>query len=172
MSCLLTFPLPAHQCSRAKLLITQPYRNWKDVRKDLNHHAVLQYRLKGSMEKLNNFISRCKTSNVRIVQPISRSSTRLVDRNRRYLSAIVPAIEYCGCQGIILRGHFDDGPLIINEGSNVNCGNFKELIKLMSEFHSELKKHMLSCKGNVTYLSKRYVALHQRVYSAGNSQGN
>lgn len=51
----------------------------------------------------------------------------------------MPAIEYCGCQGIALRGRCDDEQLINDEGSNVNCGNFKELIKLMSQFDSELK---------------------------------
>ena len=153
MSCLRIFPVPAHPCSRAKSLITQPYRNWKDAREDLNHHAELQYH-KGSMEKLNSFISCCKISDARIERPISKSSTRLVGRNRKYLSATIPAIAYYGCQGIALRGHCDDGSLINDEESNVNCGNFKELIKVMSGFDSELKEHMLSCKGNITYLSK------------------
>ena len=37
------FPMAAHQGSKAKLLISQPYQNWKDARSDLSHHAVRQY---------------------------------------------------------------------------------------------------------------------------------
>ena len=43
------FPMAAHQGSRAKLFISQPYQNWKDARSNLSHHAVLQYH-KDSME--------------------------------------------------------------------------------------------------------------------------
>ena len=49
------FPMAAHQGFKAKLLISQPYRNWKDARSDLSHHVVLQYH-KDSMEALNSFV--------------------------------------------------------------------------------------------------------------------
>ena len=45
------FPMAAHKVSKAKLLIPQPYQNWKDPRSDLSHHAVLQYH-KDSKEAL------------------------------------------------------------------------------------------------------------------------
>ena len=45
------------------MLISQPYRNWKDARSHLSHHAVLQYH-KDSMEALNSFVS-CFVSSLR-----------------------------------------------------------------------------------------------------------
>ena len=42
LACVL-FPKSAHQGSRAKILITQPCRNWKDTREDLKNHTVLEY---------------------------------------------------------------------------------------------------------------------------------
>ena len=53
------FPMPAHQGAKAKSLITQLYRNWKDAREDLSKYAVLHYH-KDSMEKLESLISGCK----------------------------------------------------------------------------------------------------------------
>ena len=154
----LTSPIYSHhQCqdigSRAKPLITQPYGNWKDAREDLNNHAVLQYH-KDSMEKLNGFITSCENPNALIEDSIRNSSTRVIYRNRKYLSAIISAIEYCGYQGIPLRRHEDNGPLFNGKGSNVNRGNFNDLIKNMPEFDSELKGSILSFKRNTTYLSK------------------
>ena len=49
------FPMAAHQGSKTKLLILQPYQNWKNVLSDLNNHAMLQY-CKDSMEALNSFV--------------------------------------------------------------------------------------------------------------------
>ena len=49
------FPMAAHQGSKAKLLFLQPYRNWKDARFDLSHHAVLQCH-KDSMETLKSIV--------------------------------------------------------------------------------------------------------------------
>ena len=59
------FPMATHQGSKAKLLISQPYRNWKDARSDLSHHAVLQYH-KDSMEALNSFVSCFQNPNRRV----------------------------------------------------------------------------------------------------------
>ena len=57
------FPMTEHQGSKAKLLISQPYRNRKNARFDLSH-AVLQYH-KDSMEALNSFVSCFQNPNRR-----------------------------------------------------------------------------------------------------------
>ena len=61
-------------------------------------------------------------------------------------------MEYCGRQGIALRGHRDDGPLFEEDSSNRD--NLKELFMLMSQFEKSLKDNIESCARNVTYLSK------------------
>ena len=89
------FPMAAHQGSKAKLLISQPYRNWKDARSDLSHHAVLQYH-KDSMEALNSFVSCFQNPNRRVDHSLTNASTELMKKNRAYISSIIRAIEYCG----------------------------------------------------------------------------
>ena len=121
------FPMSAHQGAKAKSLITQLYRNWKDAREDLSKYAVLHYH-KGSMEKLESLNSCCENPNVRIDQSVTKASTEVVNRDRKYLSSILRATEYCGRQGTALRGHRDDGPLFNDEGLTVNRGNFNELV--------------------------------------------
>ena len=83
---------------------------------------------------------------------ITQTSAAVVSRNRQYIASILRAIEYCGRQGIALRGHRDDGPLFDEASSN--RGNFKELIMFMSEFGKTLKGRIESCARNATYLSK------------------
>ena len=78
----------------------------------------------------------------------------MIYRTRKCLSAVIHGIECCGRQGIPLRRHEDNGLLFNYDGSNVNHGNFKELIKNMPEFDSECKDYILLCKRNATDLSK------------------
>ena len=87
-----------------------------------------------------------------VYNTLSKSITRVIDRNRKYLSAVIRAIEYYGRQGIALRRQEDNGPLFNNKGSHVNRGNFKELIKNIPEFDNKLKGYILSCKRNASYL--------------------
>ena len=74
----------------------------------------------------------------------------MIYRTRKCLSAVTHGIECCGRQGIPLRRHEDNGLLFNYDGSNVNHGNFKELIKNMPE----CKDYILLCKRNATDLSK------------------
>ena len=64
---------------------------------------------KDSMEKLDSFVSCFENPSARIDQSITNASIGVVSGNRKYLSAVIRAIEYCGRQGIALRGHRDDG---------------------------------------------------------------
>ena len=106
------------------------------------------------MEILECFVSCWENPNARIDLSITKASTEVVNRNRKCLSSILYAIQYCGCQGLALSGHRDDGSLFNDEGLIVNRGNFNELIIFMSELDSDLKEYMLSSKRNTTYLSK------------------
>ena len=56
------FAMAENQGYKAKLLILQPYRNWKDSRSDLSHHAVLQFpqRFDGSIKQLWSLFSKPK----------------------------------------------------------------------------------------------------------------
>ena len=92
---------------------------------------------------MNSFLSCFKNLTTRIDQSITQTSAAVVSRNRQYIASILRAIEYCGRQGIALRGHRDDESLFDEASSN--RGNFKELIMLMSEFDKTLKDRIESC---------------------------
>ena len=111
MFCLVCVLLPAsaHQGSRANILITQPYRNWKDTREDLKNHSVREYH-KDTMEKMNSLLSCVKNPTARTDQSITQTAA-VVSRNRQYIASILGAIEHCSRQRIALRGHREDGPL-------------------------------------------------------------
>ena len=53
LSCTL-FPVKG-QCHRAKLLITQPYQNWKDAHADFQKHSTVEYH-KNSDSMLHAFL--------------------------------------------------------------------------------------------------------------------
>ena len=85
-------------------------------------------------DRLRTFHNATKCS----YRAISKSSPRVMEQNRKYLSATISAKEYCGRQGTALRRHWDNGPQFDDKGSNENRGNFKWLMKLKSEFNSKL----------------------------------
>ena len=64
--------------SRAKPLVIQPYRNWKDAKEDLNSHQWTHLLL---------WKPKCRIEN-----SISTSSTRVIYQSRKYLSAVMRAI--------------------------------------------------------------------------------
>ena len=90
LACVL-FPTSAHQGSRAEILITLPYRNWKDIIEDLKNHSVLEYH-KDSMEKMNSFLSCFKNPTTCIDQLIMQTAA-VVSQNRQYIASILHAIK-------------------------------------------------------------------------------
>ena len=78
---------------------------------------------------MNSLVSCFKNPTTHIDQSVTQTSAAVISRNRKYIASILLAVEYCGRQGIALRGHRDDGPLFDDASSN--RGNFKELIMLM-----------------------------------------
>ena len=80
------------------------------------------------MARMKAFLGSMKDS--KIDHRLSRNVSVTIDQNRSFLKSILRAIEYCGRQGIALRGHRDDGA--INDDTD-NQGNFKELLHLMRE---------------------------------------
>ena len=85
------FPMPAHQGSRAKQLISQPYKNWKDASTDLQSHTGKEYH-HDSMEKMKSFVKIMERPVTRIDQCISTETSAKVERNRIFLSSVIRAV--------------------------------------------------------------------------------
>jgi hypothetical protein len=149
--CCVLFPVTPSHGQRAKALINQPYRNWKDAKSDLKTHSTLAYH-QDSKALMDGFLWTAKMPQNIIENRLSVEREQLVARNRAVLSSIVKTIELCGRQGFALRGHRDDGK---KYSSSVNFGIFRALLDFrIDSGDTALKKHMESCDRNATYVSK------------------
>jgi len=134
---------------RAKALISQPYCNWKDAKSDLAKHATLHY-YQNSKALMDGFQWTMKEPENIIENRLSVEIEKRVLKNRAFLKSILKCTEFCGHQGIALRGHRDD-----STSEAMNTGNFRALIDLrMDAGDSELREHMDTCARNATYVSK------------------
>ncbi len=84
----------------------------------------------------------------RIDHSLSSECAQQVERNRTVLKSTISCFEFCGRQGIALRGHRDDAT-VATEHSN------KALIQLRIDAgDSALESHLSSCSKRATYMSK------------------
>ena len=149
LACVL-FPMPAHHGQKANLLISAPYRNWKDAASDMKNHSVLEYH-KDSMAKLRSFVETSENPERRIDMQTEKASRQKVHTNRKILTSIIRCVEFCGRQGLALRAHRDDG---MPDDESKQLGNFKALLALTSKTDQILSDHFKSCALNATYISK------------------
>ena len=104
------------------------------------------------MARFESFITTMKNIETRIENRVNKNSEDTIKQNRKFLSSVIRAIEYCGRQGIGLRGFRDEGSIFDNDDSIQ--GNFRELLKLMAEIDSNLDIHLRTCARNATDISK------------------
>jgi hypothetical protein len=141
------FPSEPHRGRCARLLITEPYSNWKDAKADLSKHSGLDYHL-DSAAKLKGFIQTMENQKSRIDISLSSSRQEQIAKNRLFLLSIIKCLEFCGKQGIALRGHRDDAT-----SSALNQGNFKALLQLRIDAgDTALACHLETCNKNATYI--------------------
>ena len=146
LACVL-FPDSSHR--RPKKLISEPYCNWKDAVHDLAKHSTSDYHC-NSMTRLDSFSKTYSNSSTRIDVLVADGALLQVKTNREILRSIIKCLEFCGRQGIGLRGHRDD-----NTCSASNKGNFKACIDLRIDAGDKiLEEHFKYGKRNATYDSK------------------
>ena len=90
-----------------KTLITQVYSNWKDATTELKRHAVCSYH-KASAELIRNFVVIMDNKAPRVDLMLDKRAKEHLERHREVLRSILGCLEFCGRQGIALRGHWDD----------------------------------------------------------------
>lgn len=154
LSCVLFPTVPRHG-TRARLLITEPFRDWKAAISYVANHSTLDYH-RQSMAMMTALQETMKNPKKRIDLSISDKARQTVETNRKILSSIIKCLEYCGRQGIALRGHRDNfaGATTTTDVQNGNPGNFLSLIKFrVDSGDNVLKMHLDMCQKNATYLS-------------------
>ena len=95
-----------------------------------------------------------KKPEVAIDQRLNSQRTRLAERNRLKLVSIAETVLFCGCQGLALRGHRDDGPSA-RDDVHTNHGNFLALLHFRVQAGDDiLKDHLETAARNAIYTSK------------------
>ncbi|XP_065177014.1 52 kDa repressor of the inhibitor of the protein kinase-like [Sycon ciliatum] len=145
------FPVTQSTSGRARILISTPLVNFKDATQELAAHRSLDYHL-SSEAKMDSFLKTMRTPGSRIDATISQQAAARVKENRAKLFSIVKCLEFCGRNGLALRGHRDDGDALDDSWKQ---GNFKSLVNFRVEAGDDvLRRHLETASVRETYISK------------------
>ena len=87
---------------------------------------------------------------MRVDHCLVSESHKQVARNRQFLKSVISCLQFCGRQGVSLRGHRDDA-----SSDDHNQGNFKALIQFtISAGDVALDSPLKECSKRSTYTSK------------------
>lgn len=87
---------------------------------------------------------------LRIDAKITEQAGVNFEKNVETLNSIIKCLEFCGRQGIPIRGHRDD-----STSCSLNKGNFNALLDMRIDAGDEiLKRHLLEGPKNASYISK------------------
>ena len=94
-----------------------------DWKSDLQNHSWTEsHRM--SKAKMDAFVSTYMQPSSKISFILCMTGKEIVEKNRRFLTSIVKCLEFCGRQGLALRGHRDDS----TAPDKRQQGNFKGLL--------------------------------------------
>ncbi|KAK3919252.1 LOW QUALITY PROTEIN: 52 kDa repressor of the inhibitor of the protein kinase, partial [Frankliniella fusca] len=155
-----------------KALVTEPLRNFKyllgnEKNSVLAIHEQLQYH-KSAVQNGKSFLFTYHNPDLDVVNRVNQQRLDQIKENRERLVPIVRAILFLGRQGLALRGHRDDGQVLLptcgdSDSSYAsetvetlnNEGNFRELFRLMvSSGDTKLKEHLQNKQSRATCISK------------------
>lgn len=89
------------------------------------------------------------THGTSVVDQLGSARSQQILKNRHYLKTIAEIVLFCSHQEIALRGH--------KEGEqSANRGNFLQLLELIGQYDSEIKKKILHGPQNAKYTSAKY----------------
>ena len=144
LSCIL-FPCGIPSQQRANLLMSAPYQNWKNARADILKHSTLKYHLQSECSR-RAFLEAQKGVQLRLDHCLTSEAKSRIAHNRQVLKSVIACLEFCGRQGISLRGHRD-----YSTSDSLNQGNFKALIQLRIDAGDvSLETHLQTCSKRAT----------------------
>ena len=131
------------------IFVRAPCRDWKYFLEYWQLHEQCQYH-QNSKDKMNNFMSSHYDPSLRIDTKITMLASANLEKNVAIMVSIIKCLEFCGRQGIAIRGHRDD-----TTSTSINKGNFKALLDMRIDAGDDvLKQHLSEGPKNATYISK------------------
>jgi hypothetical protein len=132
--------------------VNEPFVNWKKAKENFRSHESAEYHKKFSI-MAQNFMSVYEKKMPDVASQIDTGRKLQIAENRKRLIPIIKTVILCGRQELALRGHRDQGPLVLEEPSK-NDGNFRALLRYRIDGGDEtLKQHVTTCGLNASYLS-------------------
>jgi hypothetical protein len=126
------FGLPKAQRNIFALKGSKDFRNMK---RNIENHET-------TIEHIQAEISRgLYTDNMRIDTQMIYSANRKVSENQEILKVIIDVLLYLARQNFAFRGHNKNV-------ASLNQGNFIELIKVVSQYHPIIQRHLYKINSN------------------------
>ncbi|KAL4153097.1 hypothetical protein QTP88_000930 [Uroleucon formosanum] len=147
-----------------KRLVKQPLKAFDDLLGEkgslLTHQRNKYHQM--SVEAGKSFLVTYHNPDLNVANQVCKQRMAQVKENRDRLRPIVSTIVLCGRQNIPLRGHRDDGKIILNVDKNEQNsvvanqeGNFRAFLRFCIESgDSNLRQHLEVANSNATYISK------------------
>jgi len=137
-------------------LVLKKFNNWKHAVEIFTKHSTLEYHQKCFLDA-TNFSNILKNPTMSIEQQLDTGRVKQITENRNKIKPIIEAIILCGRQNISLRGHRDDGRLVLTKSDDNdiknNKGNFREILRYRAQGDLNLKMYLES-DGTIKYTSK------------------
>ena len=134
------------------VLVRSPMVRFKKALETLQLHDIAQYHRDASVKAVA-LIDVMEGKHVSIANSLNETYSIQVQRNRKVLKSIMDTVQFCGQQGIALRGHRDDS-MHLDDQCN-NPGNFQALLQFRCNAgDNDLSLHFKECARNSTYRSK------------------
>ena len=128
-----------------------PLTKFKKALETLASHEKTEYH-KDSYAKMVAFLESTSKGQS-VVGQLNTLHAAHIQKNRLVLKSIISAVEFCGRQGIALRGHRDDAKYL--EDTDLNPGNYQALLKFRcGAGDTVLAEHLSKCAKNANYRSK------------------
>jgi len=90
-----------------------------------HYHKTCQYKYENFLAVKNNKVDSVELQ-------INNALKKEIEKNRKCILPIIKTVLFCGRQGIALRGHRENKPLISSElevSTDENDGNFRQLLR-------------------------------------------
>lgn len=131
------------------IFVKAPCKDWKHLLEYWQLHEKCQYH-QVSKDKFGSFVLRHNDPFLRIDAKITEQAGVNFEKNVATLNSIIKCLEFCGRQGIPIRGHRDD-----STSCSLNKRNFNALLDMRIDAGDEiLKRHLLEGFKNASYISK------------------
>ena len=138
------------------VLVNQPLTYFKKATEILldHFHAKGRKSYLAALERAMAFLAVMENRTLSIDQQLSSRRAQLVASNRQKIAINCCNCNFCGRQGITLRGHRDDGVDVFDDNPGRH-GNFQALIRFRIEAGDKvLEEHLKQAGGRAVYTSK------------------